>query len=512
MKKTVCPQYVVGILCVLLFVPVFGYNAAFFSYTTPGSPSQQDTVTIVSAGYLQIGGLVIDSQFSRSGNQFKMSYIFRPDINIDYVSRVNRAKVVGKLPAGVYTIITSTVSIDTSTSVPDTERYLDTAIFRVAAANAAVARIVGVNCNSESRDVRGDNPFSYYYWNGDTLSVAVAFPLQEMPYGFAVNASLHADTLDFTILDTTMQSMGMPMAYLVTGSLSPVKPAKYFLRVRYQRRSCANPYIKTDFHRSTVDCSQEGLTFSIKKAGDAEFTLFPADTDMNDYAYLLISPFFDTLRVAGFQPNPRCAAPRHPNIFLGAMTADDGTQVENWESYAKSKWHYVQAQQGDALTFDTVSANGGHMLKVAYSNSAGQAVRSYIYRNLDTAVASYTSSIRLSISFIPPDVTAIKKDGSRQVGISAASKLQIRYSRSSIRISLPRSAIIPAGGNLDKFNFTVTDPRGRTIRILQPISVKRDCQAITTVWDERDGRGLRVPAGMYLISMGANVAVAIVSR
>lgn len=509
MKKKVYLQYTVPFLSCLLFVPAFGFNAAFFSFVQSGSPTELDTISIVSAGYFQSNGLVTDSSFSRSGNQFRISYTVRQDTQ--YIERLNRTRKIGRLAAGNYTIITSTLYLSTSEqNLPDTEHFIDTAIFRVTNANTPNPIFTGSYSESNSSSVPGDNSLSYYYTNGDTLSVAVVFPLNSMPPGFLISPSLHSDTIDFVIVDTTLFEASMPMPYVVTGSIAPVKPARYFLRVQYQRRSCINPYKLPNFHSSTIDCTREGLAFSIKKAGSVDFTFFPVDTEINDYSYLIFSPFLDTFRVLSFQPNPLCKIPQHPNILIGAMTAD-WTQVADWESYNKNDWHYEQVQQSDILHFDTLSIESSRKLKITYSNNSGQAVKSYIYRNLDSIIVINNPSIRLSASFVSPENSAINNNRREHAGNSTLSPLRIRYSGSHILISMPRSTFSLTGGNIDRIHFNVTDLQGRIIRTVESIPFEMNSQRITAVWDECNAAGTRVPAGTYLISMGLKYAVAIVS-
>jgi hypothetical protein len=509
MKKKFYLQYTVPFLSCLCFVPVFGYNAAFFSFVQSGSPTERDTISIVSAGYFQSNGLVTDSSFSLSGNQFRISYTVKQ--NTLFIDRLNHTRKIGKLAAGNYTIITSTLYLSTSDqNLPDTEQFIDTATFRVTNANTPNPIITGSYSESNSYSVPGDNSLSYYYFNGDTLSVAVAFPLNSMPPGFLISSSLHSDTIDFIIIDTTLFQASMPMPYVVTGSIAPVKPAKYFLRVQYQRQSCINPFKLPNFHSNIIDCTREGLAFSIKKAGSVDFTFFPVDTEINDYSYLIYSPFLDTFRVLSFQPNPLCKIPQHPNILIGAMTAD-WTQVADWESYNKNDWHYEQVQQSDIFHFDTLTIDYSRKLKITYSNISGQAVKSYIYRNLDSIIVINNPAIRLSASFVSTENSAINNRRGHAWN-STLSPLQIKYSSSYILISILRPAFSLTGGNIERMHFNVTDLQGRIIRTVESIPVESNSQWITAVWDECNAAGNRVPAGTYLISMGLKRAVAIVSH
>ena len=488
-------------LCVFLPVEIYSVVTCF-SRAIPDIPTEQDSVIIESTVYL-VAGKVVDSAISVSDNTIAINLYATDSAITNGYAKCFRNYSVGRFNAGEYRIITTGNYIRSRRVPVDTViEDRDTASFKVFPAGSTPPRVVGyINKNTYYYVDETYPKRSYYYWNGDTLSIGISWYDPQYGRKFIPHIGLNSDTIVFDIIDTSFNVMPMFQSYFVVSSVHPVVPGHHPIRIRYvewgsesKMPSRTNPI----FHSFTADHRNSGIGLSFKKAGQPEFIIFPNDTFWMNF--LLYSPFLDTFKILSIQPNPYNKITNTGHIEIHNITSPSGT-IENWEGFSKNVWRDSLVQQSDRLSYDTVSnsVNDDHWMQIKYSNDSGLPVRSYIYRTLNPELQNQASEMSLVITgrIKNPDSISslmfmVKKDKSPdrpaiQVSNFGSNIVFIFNPVNSLRSN---KKLQPA--------IKIIDLQGRLIQTLGAPYLRNSEGSITAVWDKRNTQGNPVPKGIYL--------------
>jgi hypothetical protein len=475
-----------------------------YSRVLPDMPTERDSIYIETCNQVEYGTL-IDSTVIVSGNDIFICYSASEPSAAPHL--IVRNHSIGKLSQGSYRLITIGYFIRNWSTAKDTTGISrDTVYFEVYPDTFTPSRIVSYKFFSDYPFVSEKYPRrSYFYWNGDTLSVGMAFYEGATYLKFFPMVRVSSDTVLLEIIDTSVVQATAMCGYLTVISLSPIPRSIRHVKISIGSWGRAGKYLDPDFHHFTADTAAPGIGLSFKKPGRPEYILYPNDTIY--MAIPILSPFLDTLNILGFQPNPSYKPTGTNRIFLHDIHHGN-TLIENWETYDKNDWQYVQVQESDRIIFDTVSnsTNGDHWIRMTYSNENDDPVKGYYYKTLDQPLVSSLAQPFVGIyCAIKPDsaVSPVVRQPA-PAGKTRAAPM-IGYSGAHITVRYASSHVLQA---------MVTDLRGRLIRVLGEKDMQRSGNGTLAVWDKRDDDGRPVPWGIYIIrpagSLGSGCAVRVV--
>lgn len=491
-----------SLLTAVLFIPVIAQvnNAKFYSFVDPDIPTAQDSVFILSKGYISYGG-VFDSSFSFSGNNILINYSVVDSIPL-YHYTINKKKSIGRLSAGNYRIITTTVFKHTEGSPPLSEGLeSDTINFTVVEATAKPAEIVGFSYSNNYPGVGGAENIvgSYYYWNGDTLSVAVGFGAGDIN-NYIAHLSMQSDTFTIDLADTDFGSPALVQTILCVTSISPVTPGTYPVKINYRSLSGFSGINKIiNFNTLTADCKKEGIGISLKNPGTSEFILY-LNPVLN--LYVIYSPFLDTLKTFSLQPNPHFKVTGTHSIFIGYPSFESLTgrwdPIELWDStYHKSDWPYTSVQATDHIAYDTLGLGDGTIFRIDYSSDNNDTVLSYTYRTITPFLTSQSPcpSLGFNASFTNPNTNTLKPPVNKTDKQQSLNGLRIISSGEKIRILFHSSTSV--------VTIRIVDIFGRLISRLEQQTSSTDNGIITAIWDKHDINGRNTARGTYFVLVTA---------
>lgn len=469
------------------------------SRVLPDIPTERDSVCIETCIYNWSGSL-IDSSLAITGNDILITYTATgPSVEPHLVVRKNH---IGLLPGGAYRLITAGYFLKKGSGTVDTtNRSRDTVSFEVLPAAATPPLVVGYTLCIGYEYVDDFHPRrSYFCWNGDTLTIGMAFYYGAYASTFFAGIRQSSDTIVIDIVDTTLNQALAFNGYIAVTSLAPVPQLTHHVRFRRCNWGPYSNYFDPDFHQFIADPHSRGLGLSFRKPGTSEFLLCPNDTMYMDF--LIQSPFLDTLRILGFGPNPYYRLRGTERLFIHDLNLGNAL-IEDWESYDKNDWIYVLAQENDQIIFDTVcNAAGDHWIRMTYANDNNDPVRGFYYKTLDQEMTSSSELpyVRVFGAVKEPDSAVsgiIKRSESMGSGLTAP---MISYTRSQIavRFYLPDTRSINRPG---KLNATVTDIQGKLIRMLGCKEINSFGNSIAINWDKRGMRNNPVPKGVYIVRL-----------
>jgi hypothetical protein len=469
-------------------VTLFSYIGSY-SRVIPDMPTELDSIYLETCNQISTETL-IDSGITVSGNDIYLHYSAVEPSTAPYL--IVRKQGIGKLPKGSYRLITTGYFIRNWSTTKDTTRIShDTVYFEVYPDTSTPSRIISYMFFADYPYVNETFPRrSFYCWNGDTLSIGMAFYAGGTGLKFFPMLRISSDTVVLDLIDTSVNQATMMCGYLTVTSLSPVSRSIRQVKIGEGSWGRAGKYLDPDFHHFTADTAAPGIGLSFRKPGRPEYVLYPNDTMY--MAFPILSPFLDTLNILGFQPNPSYKPTGTNRIFLHDIHHGN-TLIENWETYDKNDWHYVSVQESDRISFDTVSnsTNGDHWIRVTYSNENDEPVKGYYYKTFDQPRVSSLAQPFVGIyGAIKPGsgISPVVQQPSPAGGTRAAPVVEYTGAHITVRFS---------SGNPAK--ATVTDIRGRLVRVLDGKTLHKTGKGTVTVWDRRDFQGNPVPKGVYLI-------------
>jgi hypothetical protein len=469
------------------------------SRVLPDIPTERDSVCIETCIYNWSGSL-IDSSLTITGNDILITYTATgPSVEPHLVVRKNH---IGLLPGGAYRLITTGYFLKKGSGTMDTtNRSRDTVSFEVLPAAANPPRVVGYTLFIGYQYVDDFHPRrSYFYWNGDTLTIGMAFYYGLFADKFFTGIRQSSDTIVVDIVDTTFSGATMFNGYVAVTSLAPVPQSTHQVMIRMSNWSPYSNYFDPNFHQFIADPHYRGIGLSFRKPGSPEFVLCPNDTMYMDF--WVQSPFLDTLKILGIGPNPHYRPRGTERLFIHDLNHGNAL-IEDWESYDKNDWSYVLAQENGRIVFDTVcNAAGDHWIRMTYANDNNEPVRGFYYRTLDPEMTSSSNLpyVRVFGSVKEPDSAVsgiIKRSESLGSGLTDP---MVSYSGSQIavRFYVPDTRSINRPG---KLKATVTDIQGKLIRVLGCKEINLFGNSFAINWDKRGMRNNPVPKGVYIVRL-----------
>ncbi|MBN1130548.1 MAG: hypothetical protein JXA71_16265 [Chitinispirillaceae bacterium] len=477
-----------------------------YSKVIPDIPVEMDSVVIETSIYL-IYGKMVSSEFAVSQNDINVC-IFATDSAVasGYSKEIRRFSA-GSQDVGTYRIITISKYIRSRRQPVDTIiEATDTAFFKVFPDSLTPPRISNYKTYDYYAFVGETTPKrSYYYWNGDTLSIGMAFFDPATNRRFVPRVGLRSDTIILDLIDTSYNVVPAFNGYITVTSLSPLQSGTYTTRLRTESWGAYVKTSDTNFYTLTTNVETKGIGLGFKKSGQPEFILCPQDTLYMEF--VIASPFLNTINILGFQPNPYFKTTGTGRIFIHNIFHND-TLMENWESFNRNDWHTVTMQQNDSINFDTMSntTNGDHWIRMTYSNDDGNPVKGYVYKSLTPVWISSDENPSVSI------IGAVKEPDSVIAGTLRERKL-VKHGSYGLKVVHTRSNILfilepsfPANQK-ETVLLTITDVQGKIVRTLGTTGFSCGRGRIVFIWDRRGSRGNPVPRGIYIVRLNTDRSV-----
>lgn len=490
------------VICLLLSVVWSQNNAIFFTTVLPEIPTSQDSVVLEAMGFFTRGKL-IDFTKAVSGNEFHLNFIVKDTTTGGRCKTIENYSL-GKLSEGNYKVITTTKKIKLHSY--DTTQVKDTFNFQVVSPNVIIPKNVNQKCVNRYLEVNDSNPKnSYYYWNGDTLSIAIAFYWGSFETNYFVNYGYYNDTLFLNICDTMPSETLLYDGYIVTASFFPVPHSTIPVNVHYKRMSENGPQKIEKFYQMAIDYREKGIGLSFRKTGKPEYILYPHSGLVNYYIH---SPYLDTLKSIGIYPNPYYKPVSEDSIYVGKIYHEDST-IEDWKSFSRNDWNFVLAQETDSFTFDTTNINRYSVLQVCYSNVNKESVTSYVYRQIDTmSSAQYQDPyVRVGVLLKKPGNTSHISKRANGQKIKNSGHVKIQKLQSAIKIT---NSILPLECmrvSRDRLKIELFDMRGKLLITQFNRIIDIQGTTITAEWDEKELKKMNF-SGTYLMRIKiGNVAL-----
>lgn len=351
----------------------------------PDVPVSNDDIAVVITGELTGGDVITDTLISINENSITASVYIDRCIGIcpSLLESVSIKIPCGKLAAGNYTLSTFIHTVYDTAARPDTVTQSNTMQFNVRPLNEDVPRLVGFHVSDHGW--KDDTHLSYYFTNGDTLSVVSVFE-QHCCARFVADVSIPDDTLTVTLRDTgvDMCDCGHDRFY-ATVSLTNVATSDLPIRIVHKSVNYPDDEVVTILHTNTT---APALCINTGDSTTGGFRLFVDDTW---FEYEINSPFITTADMLRLQPNPEFSVGADSYLYIDDIVyltqteherSDAVDTLEHFENESLSEWTLKKFRDGSNLDYTTISTNSSNVMKMTYSNQLDGGCSNYIYKTL----------------------------------------------------------------------------------------------------------------------------------
>jgi hypothetical protein len=372
----------------IIFLFSISLSVAATSLSTsiqPDVPSQDDAIAVVMTGELTGGDKITDTAVSVTGNSITVSVSVAPCIGIcpSLLELVSIQLPCGKLAAGDYTLHTFIYTVYDTAATPDTVTETNTTQFTVHPSQEDVPRMVGFHVSDHGW--KDDTNMSYYFTNGDTLSVVSVFE-QHCCALFTADVSIPDDTVTVTLRDTgvDMCDCGHDRFY-ATVSLTNVTIGHLPIRIVHTSANYPDYEVVTMLHTNTTS---PAVCINNADSTTAGFRLFVDDTW---FEYEINSPFITAAGLLRLQPNPEFPVGTDHYLYIDDivyLTLTEYNQIdaidtlEDFENEPPSEWTLKRFRDGSSLDYTTISTDSSNVLKMTYSNQLDGGCSNYMYKTL----------------------------------------------------------------------------------------------------------------------------------
>jgi hypothetical protein len=389
---TVIRMTVAGVLAVwVLALPCH----ALVTSVDPLLPTAGDSTYVFLQGYLGGGDQILDSSVRVSHDTVAARVSIEPCTGPCPMSlRTVRVRLnAGTLAAGTYRLLTITRTIfDTSSTRPaDTTTDTSRTSFTVYPATTSPTRLVASYATLHGI---GSDTGSYYYTNGDTLSV-VGLHADQCCAQHKAAAYVNGDSVVVVFADTSeaLCDCMASSSYCLTAALSPAPVGNPKVVLKYR-----SAYASADetLYRFTADHAASAVCLSVQDSTNPGFRLF---VDTSWFRYEIVSPVVSRLATLRLQPNPAFPAFAESHLYLDDIAVDTASApalswapvsaaldtLDDFEHYYAGDWQVVGIRDSSVLNPYWVLYNEKHLLEVSYSNHATGSESNYMWKSLGAA-------------------------------------------------------------------------------------------------------------------------------